>query len=179
MTTVSVFFDGGVFADGVRGSGMSMDMNLKDFASGLIGDGTLGEVYYIAPVIPATPYPNKHANQKALFDKIAQDGVKIETIAPKVIGSIFVDAGVETLLTTRMLTDAMNGKFDKAVVVSNRAALSPALQALRDMGKSVEVAFFDYTVMPGNALAPEGFKTIAPASVIALTRSGPRPPEWT
>ena len=47
------------------------------------------------------------------------------------------------------------------------------------MGKSVEVAFFDYTVMPGNALAPDGFKTIDPASVIALTRSGPRPPEWT
>ena len=179
MAQVSIYIDGGVFSDGVRGQGMSMDMDLMALARQLAGDDTLADVYYIAPVIPAKPYPTKHANLLALFERLRDAGITVLTARPKVVGSIFVDAGIETLMSVQMLTDGAAGKFDRAIVVSNRAPLAPALDAVRAMGREVEVAFFNYSVAPGNALAPDGFTTITPDQIIALTKSGPRPPVWS
>lgn len=177
MTKVSVYFDGGVFSDGVRGLGMSMDLDLMAFARGLAGDGDLAEVLYVAPIMPAKPYPTKHANQKAMFDRFSKQGVEVIALPHKSVGSIFIDVGVESMLATRLLTGAASGLFDRVVVVSNRGPLAPAVEAVRAMGKQAEVAFFNYTVAPGNAL-DQGFRTFAEADVVPHIKSGPRPPVW-
>lgn len=173
MSKTHIFIDGGPFSDGVRGQGLSMNMDLMAFARALAGDDAQPGVTYVSPALPATPYPTKQANQQAMFERLRAQGATVLTAPPRVIGSIFVDAGIETLLSVALLT----GDFDRAIVVSNRAALKPALEVVRARGKAVEIAFFDYTMLPGNALAGDaGFTRITTEAVLAHRISGPRPP---
>ena len=58
-------------------------------------------------------------------------------------GEIMVEKGVDVMLATDLITHAYKDHYDTAIVVSGDADFYPALQAVKDVGKHIEVAAFD------------------------------------
>ena len=61
-------------------------------------------------------------------------------------GEIVVEKGVDVMLATDLVVHAYKDHYDTAVVVSGDADFYPALQAVKDVGKHVEVAAFESNI---------------------------------
>jgi uncharacterized LabA/DUF88 family protein len=57
-----------------------------------------------------------------------------------------VEKGIDVMLATDLLHFAWNGLYDIAVLVSGDSDFAYALQAVKNMGKHVEVAYFEANV---------------------------------
>ena len=58
-------------------------------------------------------------------------------------GDTLVEKGVDVMLATDLVAHAYQDHYDTAIVVSGDADFYPALQAVKDVGKHIEVAAFD------------------------------------
>lgn len=181
MTRTAVYVDGGPFMDAVRQMGMSMDMDLMALLKELASDADIVAAHYITAEYPKFPYPAKHRNEKQRLEKFASQGITIHCCQPQIIGSIFVDRGVEALMTTSLIVDAVTGAYETALIVSRRGELSPAIKAVKDLGRTIEVAHFKYDLDPVNPLDAFADKStvITIDQVIARRISGPKPPALT
>ncbi|TIX40037.1 MAG: hypothetical protein E5V40_14685, partial [Mesorhizobium sp.] len=126
MTRTAVYVDGGLFTEAIRGQGMSMDLNLIGLFEHLASGTEIVAAYFVVPEYPKHPYPNKNRNQKRQMEEYAAQGLSIVYCQPQVIGSIFVDRGIEATITARAIVDAFANTFDRALFVSCRAELIPA-----------------------------------------------------
>ena len=61
-------------------------------------------------------------------------------------GATMVEKGVDVMLAVDLVTHAFNDHYDSAIIVSGDADFYPALQAVKDVGKQVEVAAFDQNI---------------------------------
>ncbi len=61
-------------------------------------------------------------------------------------GEAVVEKGVDVMLATDLVVHAYKNHFDTAIVVSGDADFYPALQAVKDVGKHVEVAAFESNI---------------------------------
>jgi uncharacterized LabA/DUF88 family protein len=177
MPKASVYIDGGPFLDGVRGQGMSMDMDFIAALRELLADVALGEVHYFVSQLPEAPYPAKYKNQFVLFDRLRAQGIEVHLSRTQVIGSVYVDRGTEAAMACQMITDAYAGKFDRALLVSKRQDLAPIISAVQTFGKAVDVAFFRYQLDPVNPLHAvcDGKIEIEPALIVRHRINGPTP----
>ena len=177
MNTVTVYIDGGPLEDGIRGQGLSMDLDWRGWLSEVAGGRPLGGLYYFTPRLPESPYPVKHQHQKAQTDVLSACGFKVVLSATQIVNSIFVERGTEAEFATRLLADACSGTVETALVVSRRAALAPVLDAVRQTGKRVEVAFFHYRLDPCNPLHAhcDSHQVISCEMLASYTRGGPLP----
>jgi hypothetical protein len=93
------------------------------------------------------------------------------------MGSIFVDRGIEASLASRIIPDAYADRFDTALIVSKRVDLAPIIIAVQKIGKTVDVAFFQYDIDPVNPLHSycDGTVIVTNQQVIRATTSGPKP----
>jgi uncharacterized LabA/DUF88 family protein len=57
-----------------------------------------------------------------------------------------VEKGIDVMLVTDLLHFAWNDLYDIAVLVSGDADFAYALQAIKNMGKHVEVAYFESNI---------------------------------
>lgn len=179
MTRIAVFIDGGMFTDAVRGQGMSMDMNLRALVADLVPAGDITGIYFITPECPAAIYPAKHRNEKQRFEKFAAQGIEVLQTQPQIIGSIFVDRGVESLMTARLVGGAYADAFDTALIVSRRAELKFAMDEVRRAGKEVKIAYFSFQTFPAaNPLfdLDEAPIVLTHDMVVKQRISGARPP---
>ena len=62
--------------------------------------------------------------------------------ASKVRGDVTIEKGIDVMLATDLLRFAWNDLYDVAILVSGDGDFFYALQAVKDMGKHVEVAAF-------------------------------------
>lgn len=63
-------------------------------------------------------------------------------------GDTMVEKGVDVMMATDMVAGAFRDCFDTAVVVSGDGDFFPAIQAVKDLGKHVEVVAFDSNLSP-------------------------------
>jgi uncharacterized LabA/DUF88 family protein len=61
-------------------------------------------------------------------------------------GATMVEKGVDVMLAVDLVTHAYKDHYDSAIIVSGDADFYPALQAVKDVGKQVEVAAFDQNI---------------------------------
>jgi hypothetical protein len=177
MVRTAVYVDGGLFTEAVRGQGMSMDMDLMGLIRKLTSGTELTAVHFVVPTYPANPYPKKSENEKRQLEKYTAQGISVICCQPQVIGSIFVDRGIEATITAMAIVDAYSNSFDKALFVSSRAELSPAIEAIDRVGKTVEVAFFRYETAPSNPLetVAGAFTQITIEDIVSMRLGGPAP----
>jgi hypothetical protein len=177
MTRTAVYVDGGLFTEAVRGQGMSMDMDFMGLMKHLAPGADIVAVHFVVPEFPRHPYPAKNRNQKAQLEKYAGQGVVVVYCQPQIINSIFVDRGIEATITARVILDAFANAFDRALFISCRAELIPAIEAVKGIGKETEVAYFKFEAAPVNPLGAAAHRqnTIAIEDVIARRNSGPYP----
>ncbi|TJV46104.1 MAG: NYN domain-containing protein [Mesorhizobium sp.] len=175
----AIYVDGGLFTEAVRGQGMSMNMDLMSLVEHLASGTKVVAVHFVVPEFPKHPYPNKNRNQKRQMEEYAAQGISIVYCQPQVIGSIFVDRGIEATITSKAIVDAFADAFDRALFISCRAELIPAIEAIRGIGKDVEVAYFTFADAPVNQLGAVANrqKTISIDEIVSRRKAGPAPYE--
>lgn len=177
MAQVAVFIDGGHLIDAVRGMGASLDMDMMALAKAVAGDGDVVAVHFYYCPVPEHPYPTKHRNEKAVMAKFEAQGVQVHACRTQIVGSIFVERGMEAALAAQMIPDAVAGRFDKGLLVSRRVDFAAIVDAVRETGKTVEITSVEYETDPGNPLgkACDGYGKIDRARILEVRKGGPKP----
>jgi uncharacterized LabA/DUF88 family protein len=163
MKRVAVFIDGSNFYHCCIESLGRADIDFKDFTTWLVGSGRdlIRTYYYNCTLPPDAPLAKRETQEKyyEALSKIPYFEVKRSRLAHRFIkcskcGAMtkrWVEKGVDMHLGVDKLSLASKNLIDTAILVSGDADLRNAVQAVKDLGKHVELA----TLSKGRARALE------------------------
>ena len=141
---VAIFIDGSNLYHALKNNFRRHDLNFTEFANKLCGTRRLFRIYYYNVLQDSTQRPDGYREQHEFLD-ILRKTPYLETRlgTTKIAQGIPVEKGIDIMLATDLLYFAWNNFYDVAVVVSGDADFAYALQAVKNMGKHVEVAYFE------------------------------------
>lgn len=141
---VNVYIDGSNFYHACRSGLERPNVRLGNFAQKLVGpDREHGRTYYYTVKIPSNYSQQQYNAQQKLFyalDRTPYFEVRLGRLMKR--GSHWTEKGVDVRLGIDLLQHAINNLYDTAILVSGDGDLIHAVQAVKDTGKEVEVAFF-------------------------------------
>ena len=141
---VAIFIDGSNLYHALKNNLRRYDLNFSEFANKLCGSRRLFRTYYYNVLQDPTQRPDGYREQQeflAILRKTPYLEVRLGTT--KIAQGIPVEKGIDIMLATDLLYFAWNNFYDIAVVVSGDSDFAYALQAVKNMGKHVEVAYFE------------------------------------
>jgi uncharacterized LabA/DUF88 family protein len=141
---VAIFIDGSNLYHGLRSSFGHHNISFSEFADKLCGGRRLFRTYYYNVLQDSTLKPEGYREQQEFLDILRKTPyLEIRLGSLKVSQGIPVEKGIDIMLATDLLYFAWNDFYDVAVLVSGDADFAYALQAVKNMGKHVEVAYFE------------------------------------
>ncbi|MCZ6538570.1 MAG: NYN domain-containing protein [Chloroflexi bacterium] len=141
---VMVFIDGSNLYHVLTQSSGRHDLQFDKFAFKLANGRDLKRIYYYNIRQESDTNPNMGVEQQKFLDSLNDTPyVEVRLGIWKQRGDIMVEKGVDVMLATDLVIHAYKDHYDTAIVVSGDADFYPALQAVKDVGKHVEVAAFD------------------------------------
>jgi uncharacterized LabA/DUF88 family protein len=141
---IAIFIDGSNLYHGLRSSFRRHDLNFAEFASKLCGSRRLFRTYYYNVLQDPTQRPDTYREQQEFLDNLRKTPyLEIRLGSTKLTQGIPVEKGIDIMLATDLLYFAWNDFYDVAVLVSGDSDFAYALQAVKNMGKHVEVAYFE------------------------------------
>ena len=141
---VAIFIDGSNLYHALRSNFGRYNLNFAEFASKLCGSRRLFRTYYYNILQDPIQRPDGHREQQEFLDALRKTPyLEIRLGSTKVAQGIAVEKGVDVMLATDLLYFAWNDFYDVAVLVSGDSDFAYALQAVKNMGKHVEVAYFE------------------------------------
>jgi uncharacterized LabA/DUF88 family protein len=149
---VMVFIDGSNLYHVLSQSCGRHDLQFDKFALKLANGRKLQRIYYYNIRQESDTNPNMGVEQAKFLDSMYDTPyVEVRLGIWKQRGDIMVEKGVDVMLATDLVTNAYNDHYDTAIVVSGDADFYPALQAVKDVGKHIEVAAFDMNLSAESA----------------------------
>jgi len=128
------------------------DLQFDKFAMKLANGRKLQRIYYYNIRQESDSNPNVGVEQAKFLESMYDTPyVEVRLGIWKQRGDIMVEKGVDVMLATDLVTNAYNDHYDTAIVVSGDADFYPALQAVKDVGKHIEVAAFDMNLSSESA----------------------------
>ncbi len=143
MERVSIFIDGSNLYHGLKANLGRTDLDFQRFVQWLVNDRKLVRTYYYNAPVPARQDSERAANQQRFFQtlrRIPYFDIRLGRLEPR--GNTFVEKGVDIAIAVDMLSMAFHNAYDTAVLVSSDGDFAKAANAVRDLGKHVEVACF-------------------------------------
>ena len=141
---VMVFIDGSNLYHVLSQQCGRHDLQFDKFAMKLANGRQLQRTYYYNIRQESGSNPNVGVEQQKFLDSMYDTPyVEVRLGIWKQRGDIMVEKGVDVMLATDLVTNAYKDHYDTAIVVSGDADFYPALQAVKDVGKHIEVAAFD------------------------------------
>lgn len=141
---VMIFIDGSNLYHVLKQNTDKHDLDYKRFSEKLTGDRDLIRTYYynIRQESPDNPSLAEKQDRflKALYET---QYLEVKLGIWKARGQTMVEKGVDVMIATDLIMHAYEDHYDIAILVSGDADFYPALQAVKDIGKQVEVAAFD------------------------------------
>ncbi len=132
-----------VFIDGPNLSAAAYEAKIRiDFEKmlrELVGKRRLVEAQYIDSVRP------ENLEKKLSFHNVLRSiGFKVDPLVyDKMVGQgRWEEKGVDVTVATKMLVEACRDRYDIAILVAGDLDYFPAVEGVKDLGKSVEIAFF-------------------------------------
>ncbi|MGE2832545.1 NYN domain-containing protein [Mycobacterium sp. SMC-4] len=178
MGKTSVFIDGGRFYDAIHARACSVDIDYAELMRTVAGEVELANLnFYLNPIL-AEVYPARTRHHQAVLDMVAGQGFTVKTGRTEVVYSAYIDRGIEGWLAADIVREAAVADVDTILVVSQRPELVPAVQAARELGKRVEVAFFTNKFDPTPTElsdAADEFKEITVHDILRAPWIGPAP----
>jgi len=141
---VAIFIDGSNLYHALKNNLRRYDLNFSEFANKLCGSRRLFRTYYYNVLQDPTQRPDGYREQQeflAILRKTPYLEVRLGTT--KIAQGIPVEKGIDIMLATDLLYFAWNNFYDVAVLVSGDSDFAYALQAVKNMGKHIEVAYFE------------------------------------
>ena len=121
-----------------------VDLNFADFAHKLVGDRKLTRVYYYNILQEPSQRPDDARGQQEFLDSLRRyNYMELRLGKTKLLQGVPVEKGIDIMLATDLLHFAGIGFFDTAILVSGDGDFAYALQAVKNLGKHVEVAYFE------------------------------------
>jgi len=92
----------------------------------------------------STQRPDSYKEQQEFLDILRKTPyLEVRLGTTKIAQGIPVEKGIDIMLATDLLYFAWNNFYDVAILVSGDSDFAYALQAVKNMGKHVEVAYFE------------------------------------
>ena len=149
---VMVFIDGSNLYHVLTQSCGRHDLQFDKFAIKLANGRKLVRSYYYNIRQESDTNPNVGVEQQKFLESMYDTPyVEVRLGIWKQRGDIMVEKGVDVMLATDLVTNAYKDHYDTAIVVSGDADFYPALQAVKDVGKHIEVAAFDMNLSAESA----------------------------
>lgn len=144
---VAIFIDGSNLYHALRNNFGRADLNFAEFARKLCTNKRLFRTYYYNVLQDPSQRPDGHREQQEFLDALRKTPyLEVRLGGMKRQQGLPVEKGIDIMLATDLLRFAWNGLYDVAVLVSGDADFAYALQAVKNMGKHVEVAYFEGSV---------------------------------
>ena len=141
---VAIFIDGSNLYHALRSNLRRYDLNFAEFAARLCGSRRLFRTYYYNVLQDASQRPEGYREQQEFLDILRKTPyLEVRLGSIKIAQGIPVEKGIDIMLATDLLYFAWNDFYDVAILVSGDSDFAYALQAVKNMGKHVEVAYFE------------------------------------
>ncbi len=141
---IAIFIDGSNLYHALENNFRRHDLNFTEFASKLCGSRRLFRTYYYNVLQSSAQRPDSYRDQQDFLDILRKTPyLEVRLGSTKMVQGVPVEKGIDIMLATDLLYFAWNDFYDVAVLVSGDADFAYALQAVKNMGKHVEVAYFE------------------------------------
>jgi len=141
---VAIFIDGSNLYHALRANLGRFNVNFAEFVGKLCESRRLFRTYYYNVLQDPTQRPDAYREQQEFLDILRKTPyMEVRLGSMKIAQGIPVEKGVDVMLATDLLYFAWNDFYDTAVLVSGDSDFAYALQAIKNMGKHVEVAYFE------------------------------------
>jgi len=144
---LAIFIDGSNLYHALRSNLGRYDLNFAEFASKLCGLRRLFRIYYYNVLQDPGQRAEGYREQQEFLNALRETPyLEVRLGGTKLAQGIPVEKGIDVMLATDLLQFAWNDLYDVAVLVSGDSDFAYALQAVKNMGKHVEVAYFESSV---------------------------------
>lgn len=140
---VAVFIDGSNLYHSLEENCRRYDLDFGAFTAKLRRDRPMFRSYYYNVLRDPDRNPQAYQDQQKFLSALYNTPyLEVRLGTSKIRGDTAVEKGVDIMLATDMLRLAWDDLYDVAVLVSGDGDFAYAVQAVKDMGKHVEVAAF-------------------------------------
>lgn len=144
---VAIFIDGSNLYHALKSNFGRHDLYFTGFISKLCGSRPLFRTYYYNILQEPAKWPDAHKEQQEFLDVLNKTPyLEVRLGKTKVAQGVPIERGIDIMLATDLLFFAWNNAYDVAILVSGDSDFAYALQAVKNMGKHVEVAYFENVV---------------------------------
>ena len=144
---VAIFIDGSNLYHALRSNLGRYDLNFADFGVKLCGARRLFRTYYYNVLqSPAQRAEGQREQQEFLNALRETPYLEVRLGGTKLSQGIRVEKGIDVMLATDLLHFAWINLYDIAILVSGDSDFAYALQAVKNMGKHIEVAYFETNI---------------------------------
>jgi uncharacterized LabA/DUF88 family protein len=141
---VAIFIDGSNLYHALRSNLRRHDLNFTEFTNKLCGSRRLFRTYYYNVLQDPSLRPDVYREQQEFLDVLRKTPyLEVRLGSIKIAQGVAVEKGIDIMLATDLLYFAWNDFYDVAVLVSGDSDFTYALQAVKNMGKHAEVAYFE------------------------------------
>jgi uncharacterized LabA/DUF88 family protein len=143
---VMIFIDGSNFYHGLKNVVGKVNINFQKLAEKLCGERELIRIYYYNAPVKREEDEEKYRSQQKFFsalDDVPYLTIKLGRLEKR--GDIWVEKGVDVHLAVDMLSMAVKNLYDVAILISGDGDFASAIDAVKDLGKHVEVAYVSQT----------------------------------
>lgn len=142
--TVAIFIDGSNLYHALKNNFRRYDLNFTEFANKLCASRRLFRTYYYNVVQDPNVNPDGFREQQEFLDALRRvPYLEVRLGTTKKSQGVAVEKGIDIMLATDLQYFAWHGYYDTAILVSGDADFAYALQTAKNMGKHIEVAYFE------------------------------------
>jgi uncharacterized LabA/DUF88 family protein len=144
---VAIFIDGSNLYHALENNFRRHDLNYTEFTSKLCGSRSLFRTYYYNVQQDPSKRPDSPRVQQEFLDILQKTPyLEVRLGGTKLSQGVSVEKGVDIMLATDLINFAWKDLYDIAILVSGDSDFAYALQSVKNMGKYVEIAYFENVV---------------------------------
>jgi uncharacterized LabA/DUF88 family protein len=144
---VAIFIDGSNLYHGLKNNFRRQNINFTGFVSKLCNGRPHFRTYYYNVLQDSTKWPETYKEQQDFLDMLNKTTyLEIRLGGTKVAQGLPVEKGIDIMLATDLLYFGWHDFYDVAILVSGDSDFTYAVKVVKNMGKHVEVAYFENAV---------------------------------
>lgn len=141
---VAIFIDGSNLYHALKSNFKRHDLNYGEFVNRLCGSRKLFRTYYYNVLQDPAQRPESSRDQQEFLDILLKTPyLEVRLGGTKLSQGVTVEKGVDIMLATDLVDFAWKDYYDVAVLVSGDSDFAYALQTVKNMGKYIELAYFE------------------------------------
>ena len=141
---VIIFIDGSNLYHSLKNNFKRVDLNFAEFTKKLVGQRHLIRTYYYNVLQESVQRTDGAREQQDFLETLRKTPyLELRLGTTKLSQGVPVERGIDVTLATDLLYFASNNSYDIAILVSGDSDFGYTLQVVKNMGKHVEVAYFE------------------------------------